>query len=687
MIRFVLSTLLVGAILTTHADVVPKRSVFSYSKEMGLSGQLRAVQDLVIMKDGTLLQVELFAVPSLQFTFGKVELSPQEISMISTMNGVNPMLKIITRSGQVYVGTPEHSSVECVEKQGSKSSGKLDLSEVDSILVKPRAMEENPFIRDLLHVSLHNGEQFPVEVADRYIELSDGWSVKRIEPHQVVDLYFNGGLFGTISNEQEEEELPLSFVKQQSIRFVAPVGNHHIQVPWKQITQLSKSADQPIRDEQLTLAEETKVEKAPMFTSEHPNDRISEVEFEQDPLPVFVQSKSLEIPEGIVFVEEPKSIFNHKDLDDLEKMFAVGEDFNIDELETTSEEQDEDENDVEFVNHCQEGGEGICLAVGEDFNLDEIEETVEEKGQQEEDFEFLSYLDQMISVGEDFDLSEPEESVKEQEKDTIEFVTHEEEKTVLNQPLAYRGSPCIKSGNTKTMPHADFSMDDKEIEVESMTTKEETPDIDWSKIAKPAIPEVPHQNERRREIEKQTVPSRLNFSSPLSPIVTPSVSAREFDGLVYVPAGHADGSGFYIKPEMVTNREYKKFVDAINYRTPLHWVGETIPKGMEDEPVVNVSYRDAFLYSVWAGKRLPTEEEMIQAVEVDVVLQDSGNQTAEWTSTPTMRSVRYPQSETSVKIGKNLPPSHQVFSRYRIVSMSNDDFNNYTGFRTAIDGY
>lgn len=726
MIRFALSTLLIGAVLTTHADATPQRSVFSYSKEVGLSGQLRAVQDLVILRDGSLLQGELSSVPSLKFTFGSVELPPEEISMLSTVEGVSPMLKIVMRSGEVYAGTPEHFTVTFVEKQRGDVSVNLNLNEVDSILVKPRTKRENPFIMDSLHVSLRNGEQFPVQIADRYIELSDGWSVKRIERHQVVDLYFNGGLFGTIANDQGEEELPLSFVKQQSIRFVAPVGNHHIQVPWKQIAQLSKSTDHCVVEEQMTIVQESKEEAPKRFTAAHPEDTIHEVEFLQEPIPIFANGDRLEIPEGIVFVEEPKPLFDQKDLDDLEKMFAVGEDFDFDDLGESTTSEQEEENDFDFISRCQGTAHGICLAVGEDFDLDDLETTVEEansededveflscrgadiasmlavgedfdldemdetvdqKGEEEEDFEFLSYLDRMMSVGEDFDLNEPDETVKGQEEEAIEFVTHEEMKAVSEQPVAYRGCPCIQTGNAKQMPHVDFSMDDGEADAELIMAEEEVPDIDWSKIAKPAIPEVPYQNGRRREVEKQTMPSRLEFSSSLSPSVIASAPSREFDGLIYVPAGHADGSGFYIKPDKVTNREYKKFVDAINYRTPLHWVGDTIPKGMEDEPVVNVSYRDAFLYSVWAGKRLPTEEELIRAVEADTVLKNPENQTAEWTSTPTLRSVRYPQSGTSVKIGQHFSPSHQVFSRYRIVSMNNDDSNNYTGFRTAIDGH
>lgn len=717
MIKFALTTILAGALVTAQADEVSHRSVFAYSKEMGLSGQLRAVHDIVILKDGSYLQGKLSSVPVLKFSFGPVNFTPDEISLIATTDGPDRKIKIKTRSGETYVGSSQSNAVAFAGTQ-------LDLDQVDCILVKSRGQRELQFSGERLHVTLQSGDQFPVEIADRYIELSDGWSQKRIDRSQVIDLFFNGGLFGTIKENREEIDLPLSFVKQQSIRFVAPLVNHHIQVPWKQIVRLSRFTDRLAVEEQFAVVERSSEGTLIRFAVDHPTDRIQEVDFIEGPLPLFSENADLPIPDDIVFLEDPQKLFDQKDLVELERMFAVGEDFDFDDEEIQAEDPEEDAG-IEFVSQCQGTGKGMCLAVGEDFDLneldlptaedneseegfefisglaadiggmlavgvdfvlDELEETVEENGQENEEFEFLSYLDRIVAVGEHFNLDDLDETVQEQEEETIEFVKKLEVNVPAEQPLAYRGCPCIKSGHTKPMPHADFSMDDEE-DVELIKVVEEIPAKEWLEKATPAIPEVPKQNGQRREEVLRTVPSRLEFEPRIPVIPKESIPAREFDGLVYVQAAHHNGSGFYIKPKKITNREYKKFVDAINYRSPIHWVGDAIPKGMEDEPVVNVSYRDAFLYSVWAGKRLPTEEELQRAVEAGAVLTDPNNQTAEWTSTPTLRSVRYPQSGTSVKIGQNFTPSHQVFSRYRIVSMSNNDFNNYTGFRTAVDGH
>jgi formylglycine-generating enzyme required for sulfatase activity len=66
---------------------------------------------------------------------------------------------------------------------------------------------------------------------------------------------------------------------------------------------------------------------------------------------------------------------------------------------------------------------------------------------------------------------------------------------------------------------------------------------------------------------------------------------------------------FYIDRNEVTNADYSRFVQAVRYRTPLHWEKGNFPAGQEHYPVTHVNWYDAQEYCQWQGKRLPSEEE------------------------------------------------------------------------------
>lgn len=102
----------------------------------------------------------------------------------------------------------------------------------------------------------------------------------------------------------------------------------------------------------------------------------------------------------------------------------------------------------------------------------------------------------------------------------------------------------------------------------------------------------------------------------------------KYPGMAYIPSGdfimgnnrgNADEKpehrvflqGYFIDTTEVTNAEYRKFLKATDHYPP-NFLSDPDLNGPQ-QPVVGVSWEDAYKYAKWVGKRLPTEAEWEKA--------------------------------------------------------------------------
>lgn len=66
-------------------------------------------------------------------------------------------------------------------------------------------------------------------------------------------------------------------------------------------------------------------------------------------------------------------------------------------------------------------------------------------------------------------------------------------------------------------------------------------------------------------------------------------------------------ASFQMSKHLITNAQYRKFVEATGHRAPKYWNDDRF--NQPNQPVVGVSWHDAQAFCEWAGGKLPTEEE------------------------------------------------------------------------------
>jgi hypothetical protein len=679
---------------------------------MGLGSQLRAVQDILLLKGGHQMQGELKSTLSLSLPFGIKTFSLEEISLISASLTDVGKVSVRTCDGELYSGTAQESYI--IFSQSAREDGhtydsnelSVPIREIDAILLKPRRTYSSDEFRTGLHVILQNGDIFPVMIADREILLTDGWNEKKIVSSQVLNLAFNGGVYGKVLGESGEEELPLLFSKSQVIHFVVPSTNQKLQLPWKNIVQLATLACLERDFRSIVVSESSKTSVPPLFSADDSFDLEDDVIFFNDPMRLFADNQDWNIPDHIQFIEDPAPVLAVDGFDkgclEIERLFAVSEDFNFEGSKEPKDKESVDAGDeIEFIAEQQKDSHDL-LAVGVDFEFEDTEEPKDKESVDGDEIEFIAEqqkdLGNLIMVGADFEFEDTEESEEEESGDAgdeIEFIAEQQ-----------------KDSSDLLAVSVDFEFEETE-ELEQDESSDLGDEVEFIVLSNEryshtdAVKEMEFSNliseNRPAEKQRKGTPARLSSPRPIAPsilqshypegrpIESPSTVAgapfKELEGMLYIASDDLDVPGFYIKPEKVTNSEYRKFVDAINYRAPSHWIGGEIPRGLENSPVVNVSYKDAFLYSVWAGKRLPTQDEMERAFESPQIAQSLSDQYFEWTSTPSLKGLQYPRSENSVRMGNSFSAAHQVFGSSRIISMSNDEFNNRTGFRIVLDAH
>ena len=119
-------------------------------------------------------------------------------------------------------------------------------------------------------------------------------------------------------------------------------------------------------------------------------------------------------------------------------------------------------------------------------------------------------------------------------------------------------------------------------------------------------------------------PSGTNDEVELVLIPAGEFTMGHKDSYDTLPVRRMNLPAFYIDKYEVTNKRYKRFIDATGYKVPWsqdpavaayawNWQKRMYPEGKGDDPVVLINWEDAGAFCAWAGKSLPSEAQWEKA--------------------------------------------------------------------------
>ena len=156
----------------------------------------------------------------------------------------------------------------------------------------------------------------------------------------------------------------------------------------------------------------------------------------------------------------------------------------------------------------------------------------------------------------------------------------------------------------------------------------------YALLLRPQI--APNLDEAEMEIAQEALDDSMSIVPAGEVVLTESSYEDKRETTPAVSSQSVDVEAVHLDRTCVTNAQYMRFVedggyeqvamwepsiwpavlefvDLTGYPGPRFWKNGTFQKGLDDHPVVGISWFEACAYARWVGKRLPTSAEWVKA--------------------------------------------------------------------------
>jgi|GEM_PF-6465151 len=538
--------------------------------------------DALLLSDGTQICGEVEKLPSLKYSFTNLNFDPEKVSFFAlSETGQGLKYQIVTRDGQNYLASlGKGKFVIHIFEDGQTIKKEIDPKKVRLAVLKERKVLTSPGFKTISTIDLRNGDSLPVILSEEPIVLTDGWRELSLQPSEIIELSFNGGVHGKVLEGGLPTQLNFKFIQDPTLSLTIPQGGEKVKLPWEQIERVT-TFNGGFRDEGRQIGS-------------------------------LLNTLSGHIKNA--FGDKPESFGNNKGklLEGASGALALLPQAFDGLADLGQEEINDAAPAAPIFDSAEEAHWNLHIAFEESAPVEQVEQIAMLDPDQLREIKEALVFDAIQKV----DLDPPTFDVPDAPplETTDGAVAQEDEKIE-----AHVAAPV--KAKVSRIEEKDPDLTDEELELlEGLLAHESLTQSVIDAVVKPKKEAV---IERRgmTYVAEEKIALRSEVGM-VRGILLPTSGKPTL--LVKVPS-------FYIDTKPVTNAEYQVFVLTTNYPPPPHWGGTKVPEGLEDKPVVNVSCKDAEAYAAWAGRRLPSQLEWSSAVKGKAL--ESTQNLKEWSAT------------------------------------------------------
>lgn len=336
------ASLLLSAPLSADELIQHKsRTFFNNSELENVLQNVQVGDDLIVLSDGTRLTGKVPNLPDIPFKFGKFPLKIKDVAAVSFSDrSENTKVQIITHDGYRFVAEVTDQNFPLIQYYPSSTHPtrmtrrELDSKQISYILIRGNSQAVSAKPSHLHVLELNNGDQIPVLIAEESIQLSNGWKEFSINPNEIVDVSFDGGLYGTLSDQRgRKRELDYAFVKDQYIRVQIFNSQQTRGIPWSEVFAIRKQAVSPYQPKNEFIADKNPTQDTqPPLMREMESDQLdSEIVWleNSEPKPFFTEELLDTDIDNIAWIEKTDEIIvadESPEDEQIAMLAAVGED-------------------------------------------------------------------------------------------------------------------------------------------------------------------------------------------------------------------------------------------------------------------------------------------------------------------------------------------------------------------------